>query len=61
MRFLVGLTVVISSECEDRAKALFAKAKWFGAKTICACHVQPTHPHLQTGWFEIFQKDPTNG
>lgn len=60
LRFLVGLTVSISSESETRAKALFAKAKWFGAKTVAACHVQPTRPHLQAGWFEIFHKPESN-
>ena len=54
LRFLVGLTVSITSESESRAKALFAKAKWFGANTVAACHVQPGRHHLQAGWFEIF-------
>lgn len=56
MRFLVGLTVSISSESEARAKALFAKAMQFGAKTVAACHVKPTQPHQQAGWWEIFHK-----
>ncbi|MDE3021952.1 MAG: hypothetical protein KGI54_08840 [Pseudomonadota bacterium] len=56
MRFLLDLRVSIMSESESRAKSLFAKAKWFGAKTVAACHVQNTYPHLQTGWTEIYQE-----
>ena len=56
LRFLVGLTVSISSGNEGRAKTLFAKAKWFGATTVAACHVQPTNPHLQAGWSEVFHE-----
>jgi hypothetical protein len=59
-RFLVGLTVIISAETESRAKALFLKAKRFGAKTVAACHAQPNHPHLHAGWFEIFHKPETS-
>lgn len=54
LRFLTGLKVSISSGSEGRAKALMAKAKWFGAKTIGACHIQPVYAHLQTGWSEIY-------
>lgn len=57
LRFLVGLTVSISSQSESRAKALAAKAKWFGAHTVAACHVQPRHWHQQTGWSEIYRKE----
>ena len=58
LRFLVGLTVSISAPTEARAKALFAKAKWFGAKTVAACHVQPDkHQFEQTGWVEVFRKE----
>lgn len=54
LRFLVGLTVSISAMTETRAKALFAKAKWFGAKTVAACHVQAdAHFANQTGWVEV--------
>jgi hypothetical protein len=56
LRFLVGLKVSISSESEGRAKALFELCKKAGAKTVAACHVHPTHPHLQAGWLEIFHK-----
>lgn len=58
LRFLVGLTVSISAPTEARAKALFAKAKWFGAKTVAACHVQPDkHQFEQSGWVEVFRKE----
>jgi hypothetical protein len=54
LRFLVGLTVSISATTESRAKALFAKAKWFGAKTVAACHIQDgVHPWKQNGWCEV--------
>ena len=54
LRFLVGLTVSISASTESRAKALFAKAKWFGAKTVAACHVQQgVKPWEQSGWVEV--------
>jgi hypothetical protein len=58
LRFLVGLTVSISASSEGRAKALFAKAKQFGAKTVAACHVQPDkHQFEQSGWAEVFRKE----
>lgn len=57
LRFLVGLTVSISSESETRAKALFAKSKWFGAKTVAAVHCIPSVlPHKQSGWTEVFRE-----
>jgi hypothetical protein len=57
MRFLVGLQVIISSESETRAKALFEKAKASGAKTIAAAHVVGKTPReMATGWFEIYRK-----
>ena len=58
LRFLVGLTVSISATTESRAKALFAKAKWFGAETVAACHVQADkHPLDQSGWTEVYRKE----
>lgn len=55
MRFLIGLTVSISSEDEKRAKALFDKVKQAGAKTVAAVHSIPgVKPRLQTGWIEVF-------
>ena len=60
LRFLTGLKVSISSESEGRAKALFAKAKWFGAKTVAACHTQPTQPHRQTGWTDVYHAPEVN-
>lgn len=61
LRFLVGLTVSISASTEARAKALFAKAKWFGAKTAAACHVQTDKTAFdQSGWTEIYRKEDGN-
>jgi hypothetical protein len=54
LRFLVGLKVSITSDSEGRAKALFAKAKSSGAMSVAACHIEPTDPYRQGGWFEIF-------
>ena len=56
LRFLVGLTVSISSESEIRAKAIFAKAKWFGAKTVAATHIKPGI-RITSGWTEVFHKE----
>jgi hypothetical protein len=54
LRFLVGLMVIISSESEARAKALFAKAIAVGARTVSAHHTQSqNHPLSQTGWHAI--------
>ena len=50
-RCVVGLTVSISASTEARAKALFAKAKNFGATTVAACHYLPGRQ--QTGWAEV--------
>jgi hypothetical protein len=56
LRFLIGLTVSISSESESRAKALFAKAKWFGAKTVAATHIKNINC-TESGWTEVFHKE----
>ena len=61
LRFLQGMTVHINSTSEARAKALFAKAKWFGAKTIGAVHTDETKPYLkQSGWTEIWRQENGN-
>jgi hypothetical protein len=55
LRCINGLAVSISASTESRAKALFAKAKWFGAKTVAACHVQEgVKLWDQSGWTEIY-------
>ena len=55
LRFLVGISVSISADTEARAKAIFAKAKEAGAKTVAACHVLPgVAPFRQAGWCEVF-------
>ena len=54
LRFTVGLMVIISSESESRAKAIFEKAIASGAKTVSATHTQSqNHPLSQTGWHAI--------
>jgi hypothetical protein len=55
LRFLLGLTVSVSSLTETRAKALFNACKEAGAKTVAACHIQDgKHPLDQNGWNEVF-------
>ena len=61
MRFLVGLTVSISSHSEIRAKSLFAKAKICGAAIVAATHsIELPMPFGQTsvrsGWTEVWRK-----
>ena len=54
LRFAVGLTVIIASESEARAKAIFAKAIAFGARTVSATHTQSqNHPLSQSGWHSV--------
>jgi hypothetical protein len=53
-RFVVGLTVSICSENEGRAKALFEKAKEFGANTVAASHITTSN---EPTWCEMYQKD----
>ena len=56
-RFLIGLCVSISAMTEDRAKALFEKAKVAGAKVVGAVHVQIENNYLdQTGWCAVAHK-----
>ena len=58
LRYLVGLTVTISSPSEVRAKALFDKCKAAGALVVAACHIQDgVPPHKQSGWFEVWRKN----
>ena len=48
LRFLVGLRVSISAIEKRRGEALFAKAKWFGAKTVA----------VGAGdWSEVFHRE----
>ena len=61
MRFLVGLTVSVSSYSEIRAKALFEKAKVCGAAVVASTHaIEVPKPFGQTafksGWTEIWRK-----
>ena len=57
MRYVVGLKVIIMSESETRAKALFEKAKASGARTVAAGHViGSTRQNTRTGWCEVYRK-----
>lgn len=58
LRFLVGLTVSISSLSEIRAKALFEKCKASGAAVVAACHLlADQHPWKQSGWTSVYRKE----
>ena len=60
LRFLVGLTVTISSPNEQRAKHLFDLCKQY-AKTVAACHIQEDLPGWkQTGWTGVWRKGESN-
>lgn len=57
LRFLVGLRVSIGATTEQRATALFEKAKAAGALTVAACHIQKDkYPQHQSGWAEVWHK-----
>jgi hypothetical protein len=61
LRFLIGLNVCIASESEKRCKALYSKAKWFGAKTVAACVVHPDNHARSAGWSEVFHAEVAHG
>jgi hypothetical protein len=54
LRFLVGLTVSISSHVEVRAKALAKACREACAATVAACHIQPGVLH-GSGWVEVWR------
>ncbi len=62
LRCLVGLVVSISSDDEQRAKALAAACKRVGARTVAAAHTICLSPwRVATGWAEIWQQgQPSN-
>ena len=58
LRFLVGCTVSISSEQENRAKALFEACKAAKAQTVAACHTIPrTNPWEVKTWADIWSQE----
>ncbi len=62
LRFLVGLTVSVSSESEIRAKALFEKCKASGAEVVAAAHVLPQQSQFtQTGWSAVHRQGVKRG
>jgi len=54
-RFLIGLTVNITSESESRAKKLFEIAKKAGAKTVMAGYVVIKGEKATTEWTDLWQ------
>ncbi len=59
MRFLVGLTVCITSDNLDRAKRLYAVAKACGAARIGACQTtNHKNPSMSDGWAAIWHRQP---
>lgn len=57
LRFLVGLTVSISSESESRAKGLFNACKGAGCKVVAACHTPKGETSRNpTGWAEVWRQ-----
>jgi len=52
LRFLVNLTVNITSEIEQRAKTLFDLVKKAGAKTVIAGYVVIKGESAKTEWME---------
>lgn len=57
MRFLVDMTVLVSSTSEKRAKELLEACKQYGAKKVVSAHLLETkNDWEQDGWMEIWQK-----
>lgn len=57
MRFLVDMTVLVSSTSERRAQELLEACKQYGAKKVVATHLLETkNDWEQDGWMEIWQK-----
>lgn len=55
LRFVVGLTVFLTSFDERRAKAIHRKLIEAKARVITSCVLLPGQPHYkQTGWSEIY-------
>ena len=54
LRFLVGLSVSVTSRSEDRAKRLFNACKAAGAKWVGASHTEMRGEVAKTGWLEIW-------
>lgn len=54
LRFLVGLSVCVTSRTEDRAKRLFKACKAAGAKWVGASHTEVYGYKAKTGWMELY-------
>ena len=63
LRFLIGSKVSISSDCENRAMALFEKAKNAGASVVAATHsIAGQYGRFSAGWTQIYySKEVDNG
>lgn len=56
LRFVVGMTVHVSSMNEDRAKRLAEMCKQSGARAVAAAHgMRINEWKFETGWCEIWQ------
>ena len=57
MRFLVGLTVLVSSGSEKRARGLLDACKRY-AGVVAAHHIVNERQYWnQTGWFEVWRRE----
>ena len=54
LRFLIGMTVNISSASEDRAKRLFDLCKKARAKKVISGHVITKGEVSKTGWMDFY-------
>lgn len=56
LRFCKGVAVSVSSDTEERAKALFKAVKEAGASVVAACHVKQGEKISNlSGWTEIYR------
>lgn len=62
LRFLVGLSVSVSSHDESRAKALFEACKAVDVDRMAACHIKPELPAgRQDGWVGTWSREVAHG
>jgi len=53
LRFLIGLSVTITTSSKARAKAFFAACVEAGANTVSTCY----HPDEKDNYFRLYTKD----
>jgi hypothetical protein len=56
-RFVVGLQVSISSESEERAKALAESCKQYADVVAAHHHIPGAWPNRQNGWTAVWRRD----